>query len=183
MAFVIIPPGSTDPGSPLDQLLMDTIRENQNDLNARAGLKPVNFQTGAVNANTTNMVWDDTIPQNDEGEEYMTLAITPTSATNKLRIDVVLNGSASGATANIVMALFQDSTVNALAATHSDHTGSDDPDQIVLTHFMTAGTTSATIFKIRAGSTSGDFTFNGSAGARKLGGVMASSITITEVQP
>lgn len=41
----------------------------------------------------------------------------------------------------------------------------------------------ATTFKVRIGGTSaGATTFNGSGGGRKLGGVMASSITITEIK-
>jgi len=46
---------------------------------------------------------------------------------------------------------------------------------------MTAGTTSATTFKFRVGINSGTFTFNGYSGGRKLGGVAASSMTITEI--
>jgi hypothetical protein len=47
---------------------------------------------------------------------------------------------------------------------------------------MTSGTTSATTFRVRAGASSaGTTTFNGSGGARFLGGVYASSIVIQEV--
>jgi hypothetical protein len=47
---------------------------------------------------------------------------------------------------------------------------------------MTAGTIIATTFKVRVGcSGAGTTTFNGVAGGRIFGGVMASSITITEV--
>ena len=47
---------------------------------------------------------------------------------------------------------------------------------------MTAGTTSATTFKVRIGGNSSvTVTLNGQSGARRLGGVASSSITITEV--
>jgi hypothetical protein len=47
---------------------------------------------------------------------------------------------------------------------------------------MDAGTTSETTFKVRAGGEeAGTTTFNGVGGARKYGGVLASSITITEI--
>ena len=47
---------------------------------------------------------------------------------------------------------------------------------------MTAGTASETTFKVRVGfNASGTTTFNGSGGARRLGGNFASSITITEI--
>ena len=127
------------------------------------------------------MPWDDTIPQITEGNEYMTLAITPTSATNKLKIDVVFIGAHTGAPHNLTAALFQDATVNALAcATMQNNTYLN---TITFSHYMTADTTSATTFRIRAGSSGGaTTTFNGQAGARKNGGVLASSITITEIQ-
>ena len=141
----------------------------------------VNTQTGAVSTGTTVMVDDDTIPQNTEGNELMTLAITPTSATNKLKIDVVVQGG-EGANQVIVTALFQDSTANALAAMRQDG-GAGKDTLCTFTHYMTAGTTSSTTFKVRAGLCSdGTYTFNGLTSSRKLGGVMASSITITEIK-
>ena len=48
---------------------------------------------------------------------------------------------------------------------------------------MTAGTTSSTTFKVRAGLTSaGTTTLNGNGGNRKLGGVLNSGIWIREIQ-
>lgn len=142
-----------------------------------------NTQTGAVATGTTTIPADDTIPQNTEGTEFMTLAITPTSATNKLRIDVVLQGSTSVLTGAIA-ALFQDTTANALAAIGVTVPGNTYTVELHFTHYMTAGTTSATTFKLRAGGSSAStFTFNGSSGGRLWGGVMASSITITEIVP
>ncbi len=44
----------------------------------------VNTQDGAVATGTTVLPWDDTIPQNTEGDQYMSLSITPTNASNKL---------------------------------------------------------------------------------------------------
>jgi hypothetical protein len=138
----------------------------------------VNTQTGAVATSTTAIPFDDTIPQNTEGGEFMTLAITPTSATSKLRIDVVFIGATS-ATATLACALFQDTTADAIAVAMGLPSGNWSTT-MGFSHTMTAGTTSATTFKLRAGSTSGTLTFNGTSAARKFGGVLASSITITE---
>ena len=143
----------------------------------------VNFQTGDVNTGTTPIPLDDSIPQRDEGNEFFRLAITPTSATNKLKIDIVVNlGQNVSATSSA--ALFQDSTANALAAAYGNSiAGANELTQIVFTHYMTAGTTSSTTFKVRAGvQSSGTVTFNGLGGTRRYGGVMASSITITELE-
>ncbi len=72
--------------------------------------------TGAVATGATVLPVDDTIPQNNEGDQYMSLAITPKSATSTLVIEVVCNGSSSAAGGNYISAaLFQDSTANALA--------------------------------------------------------------------
>lgn len=140
----------------------------------------VNTQTGAASTGTTLVPADDTIPQNDEGDEYMTLAITPTLATNKLKIEVVAQVSAS-TTAWLIASLFQDSTANALASMIVREPTALGPFQILFTHYMTAGTTSETTFKVRIGPhVVCTVTFNGQNSARKCGGVMASSITITE---
>ena len=142
----------------------------------------VNVQTGAVATGTTALPNDDTIPQKTEGDEFMTLAITPTSASNKLKIEVVCSDfSNTVGTANVTIALFQDSTAGALAAWLSSKATAYEISG-AFTHFMTAGTTSSTTFKIRMGCTGGGTTtFNGVSAGRMLGGVLASSITITEI--
>jgi hypothetical protein len=148
---------------------------------AGAILQVVNFQTGAVATGTTAIPIDDTIPQNTEGNEYMTLAITPTNANSKLLIEVTGLFSSSVAN-NLIVALFQDSTANALASTWFYQGAVTSGTIVSFNHYMTAGTTSATTFKVRAGgSSAGTTTFNGAAGARYLGGTLASSITITEL--
>jgi hypothetical protein len=140
-----------------------------------------NYQTGAVATGTTLIPLDDTIPQNTEGDQYMSLAFTPTNASNKLKIDVVFEGSTTATGDFVIVALFQDTTANALAAAveRNDTAGGK---TLAFSYWMTAGTTSSTTFKVRAGSNaSGTMTFNGNGGNRRLGGVMASSITITEI--
>lgn len=140
----------------------------------------VNYQTGAVATGTTVIPIDDTIPQNTEGDQYMSLAITPTSASNYLKIDVIVVMTHSAGT-GIVIGLFQDSTANALAASAHYASAAGSPTILKLTYWMVSGTASSTTFKVRAGSASaGTTTFNGISGARIFGGVCSSSITITE---
>lgn len=141
----------------------------------------VNTQTGATATLSTVIPADDTIPQNDEGVEIMTLAITPTSATNKLKIETIvhLSGSELGW---LIAALFQDTTANALAAGLVVTEVANYLENIKFTHYMTTGTTSETTFKVRAGIDSGSAYFNGISTGRYLGGVIASSITITEIE-
>lgn len=142
----------------------------------------VKTQTGAVATGSTVMPIDDTIPQNTEGDEYMTLAITPKATTNILVIEIVaLFGGNSGA-ARISGAIFQDATANALAAqTFMPNSNGNQAGVFKMTHTMAAGTTSETTFKFRAGPSSAyTVTFNGEGGGRLFGGVAASSITIWE---
>lgn len=150
---------------------------------AGAIVQVVNTETGAVATGTTVIPFDDTIPQITEGTEFMTLAITPHSTTNKLRIDVKFWGTVTGSTW-MIAALFQDTTANALAAVANFTTTSTAGSVIALTHTMTAGTTSATTFRVRVGpNAAATVTFNGQSGGRIFGGVAASSITITEYTP
>jgi len=144
----------------------------------------VNFQTGAVATGTTVIPFDNTIPQITEGNEYMTLAITPTSTASILIVEVTTFLSASTSASHMIVALFQDAVVNALAAMVSFNAGDLQTETQSFTHKMTAGTISAITFRVRAGPHSANtMTFNGSGGVRRFGGVAASSITITEVTP
>ena len=144
-------------------------------------LQVVNVQTGTVATGTGIIPFDNTIPQITEGNEYMTLAITPTSATSLLIINVVFYNSNTPQD-EMTVALFQDSTANALAAVSATPFTPTARQVICFTHKMTSGTTSATTFRIRAGMASaGTTTFNGQSGAQRFGGVAASSITIYEV--
>ena len=147
-------------------------------------LQVVNFQTGAVATGTTVIPFDDTIPQITEGDEYMTLAITPTSATSKLRIDVVVFLAHSAVAGDAVATtLFQDTTASALATSWHANSGGERVGSNVFSHTMTSGATSVTTFKVRAGGqTGGTTTLNGRIAARSYGGSVASSITITEYE-
>jgi len=114
----------------------------------------------AANANvitvptTPGMPWDDTIPQQSEGIEIITLTITPKSATNRL----VFKASGWGMPETIsqhTIALFQDTTNNALSANAIGSDNFPEPAQIAFNYSMLAGTTSSTTFKIRIGRANG----------------------------
>lgn len=147
-------------------------------------VQTANYQTGALQTGTTVLLADDTIPQNTEGNEFMTLAFTPRSATNKLKITVnAFTAMSTGIGTVTTMALFQDSTADAIAATVTSAPQAHAPISSTLVHYMTAGTTSATTFKVRMGlNGAGTITFNGANSGRLYGGVAASSITIEEIQ-
>lgn len=143
----------------------------------------VNTETGAVATGTTSYTQNDSIPTNTNGDQYMSLAITPTNSSSTLIIDVIFIGTVNSAGV-LWVGLFQDATSAALASALTDITTSGNYRIITLRHKMTAGTTSSTTFKARAGlNGAATTTFNGLAGSRQLGGSLASSITITEYLP
>lgn len=143
-------------------------------------VQEVSVGYSAVATGSTAMVLDDSIPQSGEGDEYMSLAITPKSATNILVIDVVIMLSCS-VQRTMAAAIFQDATANAIAAGVSRLNALDLPTTFPVRHRMVAGTTSATTFKVRGGAIGGGTTtFNGAGGARLFGAITKSSIVIRE---
>jgi hypothetical protein len=145
-----------------------------------ATIQTVSTLTGASTTGSTQIPQDDTIPQSGEGDQYMTQAITPTSAANILEIESRTN-IASSIGANLAAALFQDSGNNALTATISSAAAANTASSPTIFYPMLAATTSATTFKIRAGTNGGTNTFNGISATRVYGGVLNSYIRIREL--
>lgn len=148
-------------------------------------LQVVSSELSSFFSTTSTVPLDDTIPQNTEGGEILTCSITPKFSTSKLIIDVVINAANSVAVDISMVALFQDSTANALKAAWVRTPAANNPvSPVVIKHYMTSGTTSSTTFKVRGGGATGNsgvFQVNGASGTRYLGGSLISSITITEV--
>lgn len=136
--------------------------------------------TGDLSAATSGAIpIDDTIPQNGEGAQLITLAITPKSATNQLEIEVFIP-VANGVAGTQVAALFQDTTANALAVTTVTLNASYQ-QALILRYRMVAGTTIATTFKVRVGCNAGTLNINGAGGVRQFGGINAVRVFIKEI--
>ncbi len=154
-------------------------------LTTPAGKTIAQVQTTVVTAvatGSTTTPADDTIPQVTEGNEFLTLAITPTNASSTLHIDVVWVGS-NGTGSTTTMALHEVGVANALAATGMAISGTS-LMTIPLKHVVSAGSTSARTYSIRVGSSAGStITSNGVSAARYYGGVCSSRVTITEYLP
>ena len=134
----------------------------------------------AVATGTTVIPLDDTIPQITEGIEFMTLVFTPKSATNILVIEANVMLASSVAN-NLIAALFQGATANALAVGLSNNQTANSARIVNVTHSMVAGTTSGTTFRIRGGgNAAGTTTFNGASAARLFGAITKSTFKITE---
>lgn len=144
-------------------------------------IQVANFTTGAVVTSTTPIPNDDTIPQISEGGLLMSLAFTPKKANSLLMIDVIVQTTSNGNYHNAI-ALFNDSNVNAIGSCQSTISSGYKYTQS-LKVFVSAVNTTTKSFTVRGGTDiAGTLTMNGSgAGARLLGGSLASSITITEI--
>ena len=167
---------------------LKTLGSGANPAWAEAGggkiLQVVSTISGAVATGTTTMPQDDTIPQNDEGIEFMTQAITPTASGSTLEIEAYFaQVSHSVAGACIQLALFKDSDAGAIAVSAQHQiTTANRSTCIGLSHSQSAGSTSAQTFKLRLGSgNSGTMTFNGRSGSREFGGKLASRIVVREI--
>lgn len=128
---------------------------------------------------------DDTIPQNTEGAEVFTQAITPTATSSKILITVVLN-LANDSISNLqVAALFRDSVANAIAAGWAICSGTNSPSSPLVINFLDSpSTTSAVTYKVRigySGNSASTVQLNGGSGARYLGGSLASGMTLQEI--
>lgn len=134
----------------------------------------------SMSTGTTVIPYDNTVPQNTEGDQVIDIALTPTSATNHLLIEATIHCSSSVAN-TLIAALFQDSTAGALSAIAHYQATPTASVTLKLTHDMVAGTTSSTTFKVRVGGASaGTTTINGSSGGAIFGGVMGTNIKVTE---
>ena len=167
----------------MSTLNVDTIQDKGAAFEHARLVQVVNTVTGTSATGTTAMPNDNTIPQNTEGDQYMTLAITPTHASNKLLIEVHIIMACATSGRNLQAALFKDSTAGALASTFSYAHQAGEVHSNSIVHYMTTGGTSEITFKVRAGvDSSGTVTFNGYGGNQVHGGVASSAITISEIR-
>lgn len=153
--------------------------------NALSGsiIQHVFSETASVITTTTTVPNDDTIPQNTEGVEVLTRAITPNHASNKLRFFAVVVYDAPTSGSVEALSLFQDTTADALVTVSSNVGTATGNGIMVLIWEMASGTTSSTTFKLRIGSNdTNTLTVNGENSSRKYGGVMKSILMIDEVK-
>lgn len=149
---------------------------------------PSNIATStSTAADSTGAVipYDNTIPQIGEGKAYADLDITFTAkkSTSKLLVEVFMQAAADVGT-SFVIALFRDSEADAIAASMTSIPAGFD-NEAGLKAIIDAADTDPHTYKIRFGSAnpSGSptvFVNQGATGA-KFGGILSSSMTITEV--
>lgn len=148
----------------------------------------VTASTGTYTDVSATFPHDNSIPQNTEGTEILTVSITPTNINSKLVIWGLAQGVAffSGTLGAMMACLFQDSTANALAIAGAN-SNSGMWASVPVLHFMTAATTSSTTFRMRVGleNTAGSphFYVNGNSGGRLYGGASLCYLVAAEITP
>ena len=130
----------------------------------------------------TSFPYDDNIPQNTAGAQWNSVTITPTNASNRLRIEAEFSLVQGSGASDAAAAIFQDSNANALAVSYI-YTPAAYDLQMRVTHEMAAGiAASPTTFKVRAGGNGTTLYVNGSSAARKGGGTSAVRMRVTEIK-
>lgn len=135
---------------------------------------------------STDLPCDNSVPQNTEGDEILTVAITPVNASSTLYIRAVLHVGATTA-GEVGAGLFVDSTAAALnAASMRVNSAAGLGGVLVIDHSVSAGSTASRTYKVRLGPDAGgpaSAFLNGDNTSRKFGGVLSSSLAVTEVLP
>lgn len=132
---------------------------------------------------TTDFPCDNSIPQNTEGDEIITLAITPKVATSTLRIS--FNGMFGSSSAGLIgVGLFVDATAGALNANSVRSNSAAGCVNMQFVHTVSAGSTAARTYKIRFGPDVGgpaSAFINGDNASRIFGGVSIAHLEIDEI--
>lgn len=144
------------------------------------------YATYATQTNTTNTIPNDTsIPQIGEGAELIAQAITPTNASNIIRVTCTapVSGNAGGF---VVLFLCQDAIGDALAVTAAQ-VANNVMNTGTLVFEVVAGGTSARTYRLRYGGDAASLTtayINRTAGTALYGGaVVYASMIIEEITP
>ena len=140
----------------------------------------IRTDNGSYSSSTATIPFDNTPPLNTDGFEFMTVAITPRSATNRLVIEAQMHCS-SGSPDTKSMCLFKDSDSEAMRVA-AGYNGANEMINVQLSHEMIAGTTNQIIFKIRVGNTIGTTVYmNSNTNAARYAGLINSYVKVTEV--
>jgi hypothetical protein len=135
------------------------------------------YGTYTANAGLTTLLpADDTIPQNTEGTQIISISFTPRFINSKMVLQ--FSGVVTAAQAMTVgVAIFRDSGANAIAATLGFVSGINVASTMHLLATDLPATTSTFTYTVRAGpNTAGTIRFNGSSAARIFGGVMPATL-------
>ncbi|MGM4911427.1 hypothetical protein [Rhizobium sp. 768_B6_N1_8] len=137
-----------------------------------------------ANTNLSSVIpLDNTIPQNTEGTQILSVTITPKSTTNKLRVRFQGQATSTTNPSYPSWGIFRNGVANALRSGFVTQTNGGQLYQCADELEFVPGSTSAITITVRAGpGTAGNMTFNGNTGAPLHGGAMAATLTVEEIK-
>ena len=131
---------------------------------------------------TTIIPFDDTIPQNTEGTQIISVTITPKSTTNRLRVRARVHGMSPTSGDVISIAVFRNSDVNALSASFGSVTSAAATISMASIEFeFVPASTSLQTINLRVGGNLGAIRLNGTTTARVFGGASVCSLIVEEI--
>jgi hypothetical protein len=138
--------------------------------------------TGVISA-------DDSIPQNDEGDMYMMISVTPKQTNNNLLVEAyAFFGTAETSSVHNIMTIISDEVADCLTVTDNNDGDGSSREYLYVSTIVSADVTSERTFYCRIGQFVGDgilpstLTFNGWGGARRFGGKSPSYMRVTEYE-
>ena len=171
----------------MSQINVDTIALANGTEQARL-VQVVKTSLSSMSTGTTAIPPDTSIPQITEGDQYMTVEITPTHADNILYVTVNIGMFGGTSAVDISHCLFNTNihTTNSLATTtyYQSHASNSCGTAHLNYHCLAsdANGTSATTFRLRGGQTSGTYTICGYAGSAQFGASALATMTVMEVR-
>ena len=131
-----------------------------------------------------SVVLDDSVPQISEMGEVFSLVITPKNVSNLIVIEGLLYLSSTSTGHTAVGAVFKNGAVNAIVVGWGFISTGNATETVTFRERFVAGTLSPITYSVRIGGNVGNTLMNGNTlGARKFGGVLTSSVRITEITP
>lgn len=126
---------------------------------------------------------DNTIPQNDEGTQIISLSLPAlTVSTNKWLVIATFSGTSDTGTNSILGAIFADSDADAVAASMASFETANYLRTVTIEYEYEPGDTDAHTLALRVGAASGDLYLNGNSAGRLLGGVMLAAMSAREIR-
>lgn len=151
-------------------------------LGAGAIVQYVHNRDSSDTSSSVAIPFDNSIPQNIEGVELMTLSITPKASTNLLVVKGIAHLQAPSADSILCLALFKDSVADAVDVSWKfSRQGNTSEASVPIMHTTVAGGVSPITFKLRFGSASLTAVSNWDGNSSRYGGALGTQIEIWEI--
>jgi hypothetical protein len=173
----------TLPGNPASALQAAPKQYVDNSFLAGSVVKSAYSETTAYATYNTVIPFDDTVPQITEGTEILTVAITPTSASSKIRIKANLYTSTISGGGTVVFAIFRDSNANAIFVTSDYKEISLETSSVSFEFYDAPSSVSTVTYKLRVGPGNASFplALNGT-NSRRFGGAARCTLIAEEIK-